>query len=237
MHILFFRLAILCSFTFFWLLPTGCQQQRPQHTQHNNAHRDEQPRKDYTRCKQQIIAQKALYASKWEGMGIAKKGQLFTHLLTDSIFPYWLGTPWDFYGTTETPNQGQIACGYFVTTTLRDAGFPLQRTKLAQYASEQMIRTLVQPAYIQRFSHVPLADFVASIKHQGPGLYLLGLDSHTGFLYHDGQALYFIHASYIGEKVVTKELAANSAILQASKYRITGKISADEAALDRWMNR
>lgn len=234
----FTHLTIIGSVTLLLLLSIGCQQPTrkasPTHT--TAAHEAIQPM-DYNRCKQQVIALKKQLGAQWQQLSRTQKQARFTQLVADSILPYWLGTAWGFYGTTETPQQGQIACGYFVTTTLRDAGLPLQRTKLAQCASEQMIRTLVQPAYIQRFSHVPLADFVAAIKKQGYGLYLIGLDSHTGFLYHDGREVYFIHASYIGQKVVTKELAASSVILQASKYKITGKISADEVALDKWGGR
>lgn len=234
----FIRFTIIGSLALLIFLAMGCQQSKrkasPIHT--TAAGKAIQP-KDYMLCKKHIIALKKQYAAQWPVLNKEKKQRLFTQIMADSILPYWLGTPWGFYGTSETPGQGQIACGYFVTTTLRDAGLPLQRTKLAQCASEQMITTLVQPSYIQRFRNVPLTDFVAAIKKQGYGLYLIGLDSHTGFLYHDGQELYFIHAAYIGQKVVTKELAASSAILQASQYRITGKISADEVALDIWGKR
>ncbi len=64
----------------------------------------------------------------------------FSHFIVDSIIPYWYGTKWNFYGTTEEPNKGTIACGYFVTTVLRDAGLHINRIKLAQAASEEMIR-------------------------------------------------------------------------------------------------
>src|SRR5579859_7168832 len=43
--------------------------------------------------------------------------------IRDTILPAWSGTPWDFYGTAERPREGTIACGYFVATVLRDAGF------------------------------------------------------------------------------------------------------------------
>ncbi len=238
MHNRFTHLAIIGSLPLLSLLPMGCQQPtRKAPLPHTNATRKALQPLDYEQCKQHVTALKKQYAAQWQGLNKEKKQRLFTQIMADSILPYWLGTPWGFYGTSETPQQGQIACGYFVTTTLRDAGLPLQRSKLAQCASEQMIRSLVQAAYIQRFSHLPLADFVAAIKKQGYGLYLIGLDSHTGFLYHDGRELYFIHASYIGQKVVTQELAASSAILQASQYRVTGKLSADEAALDIWGKR
>src|SRR5688572_11801089 len=42
--------------------------------------------------------------------------------LRDSMFEYWYGTRWGFYGTTPKPRQGKIACGYFVTTTLKHLG-------------------------------------------------------------------------------------------------------------------
>lgn len=232
----FIHLLLQIGWALVGLLPMGCHQYECKlPAQRNNASRKAPTNTpDYAQCKQHVMALKKQCAAQWQGMTLEKKQHLFTQVMADSILPYWLGTPWGFYGTSETPGQGQIACGYFVTTTLRDAGLALQRTKLAQCASEQMIGTLVQRAHIQRFSHVPLADFVMAIKKQGYGLYIIGLDSHTGFLYHNGQELYFIHASYIGAKVVTKELAGSSVILQASRYRVTGKISADAVALDKW---
>ena len=58
------------------------------------------------------------------------------YLLTaiDAHFEHWKGTPWDFNGTTRIPGQGTIACGYFVTTALQDAGFDLPRYRCGQMA-------------------------------------------------------------------------------------------------------
>jgi hypothetical protein len=191
--------------------------------------------KDYAQCKKELALTMKKYAGKWAGMPKADKEKAFTKAVAENILPQWIGTPWNFYGTSETPGQGSIACGYFVTTALRDAGLELARIKLAQCASEQMIRTLVQPKYIQRFSNVPMDNFIAAIKQQGYGLYITGLDNHTGFLYHDGLDLYFIHATYLGTRNVQREKAATSAVLISSHYKITGKISADEKVLERWI--
>ena len=60
--------------------------------------------------------------SKHKDKVLAKATKLFVLSIFNEIFPAWYGTGWDFYGTTETPKQGKIACGYFVTTVLRDAG-------------------------------------------------------------------------------------------------------------------
>ena len=54
----------------------------------------------------------------------------FTDFLLNAIIPHWYGTPWDFNGHTSIPNQGEIACGYFVSTTLRDIGLKLNRFKM-----------------------------------------------------------------------------------------------------------
>ncbi len=43
--------------------------------------------------------------------------------IANEIFVYWFGTPSNFYGQTRIPRQGTIACGYFVTGVLSDAGF------------------------------------------------------------------------------------------------------------------
>ena len=48
-------------------------------------------------------------------------------MVEKEIFPHWYDTKYDFYGQTETPGKGKIACGYFVSTVLRDIGVPIER--------------------------------------------------------------------------------------------------------------
>ena len=55
----------------------------------------------------------------------------------------WLGTPWDFNGTAKGPGAGKIACGYFVATVLKDAGFQVDRYQLAQQPSENILRSFL----------------------------------------------------------------------------------------------
>ena len=191
---------------------------------------------NYDSCKQHIAVIKRLHGAEWSSTAKKGKEMVFTRAVTETIIPNWIGTKWDFNGTTEIPQQGSIACGYFVTTVLRDAGLPVARVKLAQMASEQMITSLVQSKYIQRFSNIAIADFTAAVTRQGFGLYLIGLDNHTGFIYNDGNAVYFIHSSVVGTRNVQKEIAADSWVLQQSKYKVLGKISADEKVLNKWIN-
>ncbi len=46
----------------------------------------------------------------------------FCEALVNKIIPYWYGTPWDFNGHTDIPNESNVACGYFVSTPLRHMG-------------------------------------------------------------------------------------------------------------------
>ena len=157
--------------------------------------------------------------------------------LYTEIFPHWYGTAWDFNGTTEVPGQGKIACGYFVSTVLRDAGWRVQRARLAQQASENIILSLTGEPYIKRFRRVAIRDFVKTVKEWGPGVYVVGLDIHIGFIVNSGDEVYFVHASYVEPFAVVKENALESKILQASKYRVLGKITADDEFIEKWLLR
>ena len=191
---------------------------------------------NYDSCKAAIQNNRQIQKPLWQHLSKADKEKIFTAAVTETIIPAWIGTPWDFNGTTETPQQGNIACGYFVTTVLRDAGLSISRVKLAQCASEQMITTLIQSKYISRFSNIAIEDFIIAIKTQGSGLYIVGLDNHTGFIYNDGKDIYFIHSTFIGTRNVQKDNAATNPILKQSKYKVLGKISSDEKVLQRWIN-
>lgn len=161
--------------------------------------------------------------------------QLIYERITESLFPYWYGTDYDFNGTTEVPRKGRIACGYFVTTVLEQAGFSLDRVGLARAASEQMIESLLQQQHIYRFSRSSLKTFLAKAEELGEGLYLVGLDTHTGFLWNDGSDIYFVHASGRAPRCVVKERAAESWSLKKSKYRVLGSLTADYLLLVDWL--
>lgn len=168
------------------------------------------------------------------GIVTQARGALTRSIYTE-ILPSWYGTRWDFNGTTEVPRQGKIACGYFVSTVLRDAGWRVQRARLAQQASENIILSLTAEPYIKRFRRIPIGDFVNSVKEWGPGIYVVGLDIHTGFIVNNGDEVYFVHSSYVDPFMVVKERALDSKILQTSAYRVLGKITADDELIQRWL--
>lgn len=140
------------------------------------------------------------------------------------IHEEWMGTAWTFSGTSQTPKQGSIACGYFVTTTLQQAGIELDRVRLAQAASEQMILAITAPDTVRRFSDTSLEGFLKSVRSQGEGYYIVGLDNHTGFLQvHADGNIDFIHSG--PGRGVVRETPADAPELAHSRYRVTGKIA------------
>ena len=166
---------------------------------------------------------------------VAEARDVVIRSIYTEIFPSWYGTGWDFNGTTEVPRQGKIACGYFVSTVLRDAGWRVQRARLAQQTSENIILSLTAEPYIKRFRRVPIGDFVKTVKDWGPGIYVVGLDIHTGFIVNDGNEVYFVHSSYVDPFMVVKETALDSKTLETSAYRVLGRITADDELIKRWL--
>ena len=147
----------------------------------------------------------------------ANKTLLFNYCV-DSIFPAWMGTEWDFNGTTQIPRGGKIACGYFVTTIIRDLGFKIERVKLAQQVSSAIIKQYCTD--IKHFSDIEKMIF--ALSSDADNLFIVGLDYHTGFLVCEDGILYFVHASYGNPRCVVKELAKESVVLASSKTFMTG---------------
>ncbi|MEI7822731.1 MAG: hypothetical protein WCK55_17605 [Verrucomicrobiota bacterium] len=149
----------------------------------------------------------------------------------------WMGTAWDFNGTTQKPREGKIACGYFVTTLLRDAGFDVERSKLGQQASEVISTTMTTREFIRTRSGESLAVFVTACRKHQAGVYLVGLDSHTGYLVNDGAELWFVHAAYDeAARYVVVEKAGESAYLEGSKYRQVAFFTEDKNFLLGWLS-
>ena len=201
--------------------------------------RDDTPVLDYPQTLDAVAARHAALAAAWRADG-ADKAALTAQAetaLTDAVaalYPHWYGTPWSYNGTTRVPGQGSIACGYFVTTLLADAGLRLPRIKMAQAPSERMIRALVGAAYVQRFSNVDITRFLEAVRARGVGLYVVGLDYHVGFLHVTDDAVWFVHSSFWEPSEVFRIKAEDSFDLRTSGYRVIGKLS-DPALLEKWL--
>jgi hypothetical protein len=111
--------------------------------------------------------------------------------LEEVIFPSWYGTPWDYNGYTNEPNNGTIACGYFVSTTLKHFGFNLNRFDVAKKYSSSMVKTLCKNDYIIFFNFNKLQ---IHLSEQPQGIYIVGLSNHVGFIVKNQEGTYFIHS-------------------------------------------
>ncbi len=154
--------------------------------------------------------------------------------LDEGLLPAWYGTRWAFYGTSETPGQGTIACGYFVSTVLRDAGLRVERVRLAQQASERIVTTLAPPDRIARFRGQTPAQVVARTRERfGDGLYVVGLDYHVALLRLDGERARLCHSAVFEPAAVVCE-PAEQAQGMVSGYHVLGQLFTGPQLVD-WL--
>lgn len=154
--------------------------------------------------------------------------------LDGAAFPAWAGTKWDFYGTTTTPREGTIACGYFVTTVLEQTGFKLERVVLAQQASAWLVKSVARGSEVSWLRYQSPGQVVQQVREKyGDGLYVVGFDLHVGFLRLDGARAAFCHASYLDPGVVTCEDPLTSAAF-LSDVHVVGDVLNDEL-IDDWI--
>ena len=167
---------------------------------------------------------------------IIKKARKFVYkTIIDDLFTLWYGTGWDFNGTTEVPHMGKIACGYFVSTVLRDAGFKVERNTLAQQSSEKIVKSFAPEGAIKRFRNVEVNEFANAVAGLGDGLYLVGLDTHVGFMVVEEGNPRFVHSSYSFFGGVKSERPSDAEVMVKSKYRVVGKILEDKAIMQKWI--
>ncbi|OYU81790.1 MAG: hypothetical protein CFE23_02605 [Flavobacterium sp. BFFFF1] len=188
---------------------------------------------DYTQLKHQITDKRndfrKLYIagsnSVKDSVIIASRDYVFEST-TNDLFDQWYDTPWSFYGHTTAPKKGTIACGYFVTAILSDAGFKIPRNEWAKLASKAFIVKLTDD--VNRSQYKPIEDVITYLKRRGDGLYVVGLDCHTGFVYVKGSAIKFVHSNYYQPKIgVMAQEPDGKNPLADSKYRILGKLLND----------
>lgn len=160
----------------------------------------------------------------------------FLEITMPELMMCWLGTPWDYNGTASTPGDGKVACGYFVSTVMRDAGFKVQRIKLAQQPSQNILRTFLPRDQLQIIVGADYHQFMQSIREGEPGIYIIGLDRHVGFLVNNAKGLKFIHSGGELHRVVAEsELKATS--IKDSNYRVIGNLTHNKDLIKRWLLR
>lgn len=160
---------------------------------------------------------------------------LFTDYLLNGLIPFWYGTEWEFDGSTAIPNKGTIACGYFVSTTLKQMGVEVNMYKLAQQNPENEAKSVaIEDFYFKSYDYLGVkSEIFTELKSYEDGLYFAGLDYHVGYLYIKKEQSYFIHSNYIDGYVMV-ELIENSEAFISETYFISN-ISGNRAFGLKWL--
>ena len=181
----------------------------------------------------------ASYQSQPNKMGqdsiLLLAGKDLENTLVQSIFPFWYGTAWDFNGISNVPGEGQIACGYFVSTTLKHAGCNLNRYRVAQQSAKKACEIFALGDSVWRIQPADIDDFKAKASHLKDGLYCIGLDYHVGFLLKREGRYFFIHSSYVGIDGVSLETIEESPAFYSQVYYLSA-LSTNKKFVKAWLS-
>ena len=194
--------------------------------------------KKYESLKSRILKHKETLKARSD-IGQTKKTELaqdyLSTMLIDSIFPYWIGTTWDFNGHTNDPLVGEVACGYFVSTTIRHLDVKINRYKVAQKASADIIKELCDVNSIEKFNAMEKLETHLETINDGEVL-IIGLDYHVGFIYKKQGIPYFAHSNYENLKGVEIVPVKNCFALESSNYYVLGNLTANKQLFSNWIN-
>lgn len=197
----------------------------------------------YNEIKANIEAARLAYRKKYPTPGdlesdsaIVEISRFWVSKISGDLFQQWKGTPWDFNGTTTVPREGSIACGYFVTTLLSHMGVQLNRRQLSTCASSEMMRKLVPGRPLINLSELSYSGFCDSIRKSDPGVFIIGLDYHTGIIVVDSSSAWFIHSYYAPNVGIIKEVIELSPALQSSKTKWIMPLTYDKGFIRRWIH-
>ncbi len=195
------------------------------------------PKGDYKDVKDQIRSDRAFFQSEFrtdDAKAIDSASSYLYNKLLNHIIPHWYNTPWDFNGHTDIPNEGVIACGYFVSTTLKHLGFNLNRYKMAQQAGLLEAKALQDNSKLQLFSGMSFEKLKANLDTTyTDGIYFVGLDNHVGYVLIHNAELYFLHSSYCDNKVVI-ELAEHSPCFSSNLY-VFAEVTTNRDLIKKWI--
>ncbi len=166
---------------------------------------------------------------------VIEEAAVFLETALPDLMNCWLGTPWDFNGHCETPGSGKIACGYFVATVLRDAGFRVDRYRLARQPSQNILRTFLPKGEMSLRVGVPYEDFANELRQMTPGVRIVGLDTHVGFIVGRPGEFRFVHSSGSSPWCVVDEAEADAEVLRRSNYRVHGNLTTHRELVRKWL--
>lgn len=195
------------------------------------------PKGTYNNIKSKLISDRVYFKKLFE-VNTKKaidsaSNYLYSKLIND-IVPHWYNTTWDFNGYTNIPKQGDIACGYFVSTTLKHLGFNLNRYKMAQQAGLIEAQVLQAKSKLKMYSNLSFSSLKEKVnKAYTNGVYFVGLDNHVGYVLIKDKELYFLHSSYYDDKVMI-EFAETSPCFSSNFY-VFAEITTNKKLVESWI--
>lgn len=170
-----------------------------------------------------------------ERLAVENDARVILELIMPEMMRCWLGTMYDFNGTAEKPGEGKIACGYFVSTVIRDAGFKVNRYKLAQQPSANILRTFIPRENCLLEVGADYHSYVDRLEKMEEGIYIIGLDTHVGFIVNRSDGMRFLHASAWRPSTVVEEERRNAGALQRSNWRMIGSFTGEPGVIAQWL--
>jgi hypothetical protein len=202
------------------------------------------PQSNYNDLKKQVNRKRLEFYSSYQKSNDSAKAKLIEEAgnyifdqLLNKIIPFWYKTSWCLSGYSNIPREGTVGCSYFVSNTLVACGFKLNRYRLAQTDPIAGSRSLTFSDSLIQFKQTGSLAVLANeiLKKHGDGLYIIGLDTHTGYLLIHQSKLYFIHSAYYYPNAVCLEYFEKSiGILGSTNYYLT-PITSNKKLLEKWI--
>jgi hypothetical protein len=161
--------------------------------------------------------------------------RVMLELIMPEMMRCWLGTGYDFNGVAERPGEGKIACGYYVSTLIRDAGSKVNRYTLAQQASQNILRTFTAKENCLLRVGEKYDTYANWLETLEPGIYIMGLDTHVGFVVIEKDGMKFLHSSGIDQAGVVEEPRDQALAIKWSNWRMLGHFTADPEVIRMWL--
>jgi len=163
---------------------------------------------------------------------------VFKEQLLNRIIPYWEGTTWSFEGHSAIPQKGEIACGYFVSTTLKDVGLNINKYRLAQQNPFLEAKSLALTSEVIHISNSSINKNINEINDLVPeGIHFIGFNqSHVGFILKEGNQLYLIHSNYVNSEGVLIEKIESSEVFKFYSQFYIVELSTNKKLLDYWLS-
>jgi hypothetical protein len=150
----------------------------------------------------------------------------------EKILDQWYGTRWSMDGASKQPRKGSVGCNYLVIRALEGLGYnfdlddlgygTITRRKTEWLSAERIVKA--SSTQIKELWNTSYKNLKRYINTQGDGIYVVGTDTHVGFLQKKGNDYYFMHSSQRPHGKVVKEKADKVSTLRDSNVYVVGKL-------------